>query len=73
MFRYSIAKLKSIRNCIGESEYIEFENSKGLYLYTDTDMRSCAEYRVDYWRALKAVGRNLRKMRDYLNDNHKST
>lgn len=65
-YRYTVAKLWCIREYL-ESDFIQFTTSKGSYLYEEADLFSIAEYRADYLTAKKAVGNNLRLIRDWLN------
>ncbi len=66
-FRYTMAILGSVETCKGELSYIEFVTKQGLRSHVTTDPFLCAEYKVDYYNARKAVGHNLRLMRDWLN------
>ena len=52
---------------------IDFYSRKGRYLYTIDDPFSVAEFFADFDMAVKAVGKDYRKMKEWLNDEHKDT
>ena len=62
--------IKSIRKCLNE-DIIEFYNWKGMYIYTDHNPLSVAEFKADYDLAKHRVGKDAKLMSQVLNStNH---
>jgi len=74
LFKYSVNKLINIAEAKKLGAYaIDFYSRKGRYLYTIDDPFSVAEFFADFDMAVKAVGKDYRKMKEWLNDEHKDT